>query len=86
MVKVGRKPPPKSSGSKGSSKSSKQKDWDQGHTPMSTQLPSPAMEEDTPVAASNISSKAYGKSKDSPSTKSKISSIETAVPAPTPSY
>lgn len=50
--------------------------WEQEQTPLTTQLPSPATEEDTSLAAPNITSKAYGKTKDSPSIMSKISSIK----------
>src|SRR5690349_4201703 len=54
--------------------------WAKGLTSLTTQLPTPtpAMEEVTPLAASNISSTIPGNPKDSSSTRSIISSIETA--------
>ena len=56
----------------------KKTSWQQGHTPLTTQLPSPALEEDTPLATANITSKVH-ETPDSPSTRSKISFIKTAV-------
>lgn len=56
----------------------------QGSTPLTTQLPTPAMEEVTPLAASNITSMYPDNPKGSSSIESIISSIETALPAPIP--
>ena len=57
-----KKPAARSSSSKiSSSKAFRQKKscWQQGHTPLTTQLPSPAMEEDTPLATAGITSNVH---------------------------
>ena len=81
------KPAARQSSSTPTSKTrSKAPKWPHGSTPLTTQLPTPAMEDQTPLAISNITCMYSGKPKDTSSTRSIISSIETAVPATIPSY
>ena len=70
-----------------SSKKSRPKtpSWTQGSTPLTTQLPTPTVEDNTPLASAKTTSMYPDNPKESPSVRSKISSIETAIPASIPS-